>query len=113
MLEIFHRSALTPDTEWLEFLETLAGDAAIAIDNATLFNELQRTIIDLTLAYDITLEGWSRVLALHTKEPDENIQGMVDLSLNLGRVLGITESELVHIRRGVLLHDMGNILIPR
>ena len=112
VLEIFHRSPLTPDTEWLEFLETLAGDAAIAIDNATLFNESQRTNIDLTLAYDITLEGWSRVLALHTKEPDENIQRMVDLSLNLGRVLGVPESELVHIRRGVLLHDIGMLGVP-
>jgi len=112
VLEIFHRSPLTPDTEWLEFLETLAGDTAIAIDNATLFNDLQRTNIDLTLAYDITLEGWSRVLALHTKEPDENIQRMIDLSLNLGRVLGITESELVHIRRGVLLHDIGMLGVP-
>ena len=34
VLEIGHRSPLDPDADWLEFLETLAGQAAIAIDNA-------------------------------------------------------------------------------
>ena len=43
VLEIFHRSALPGDPDWLDFLETLAGQAAIAIDNATLFENLQHS----------------------------------------------------------------------
>ncbi len=57
VLEVFQRSAAEVETEWLNFLEMLAGQAAIAIDNATLFDELQRSNIELILAYDTTLEG--------------------------------------------------------
>jgi GAF domain-containing protein len=49
-LEIFHRAALDPDPEWMEFLQTLAGQAALALDNAALFEKLQRTNVDLVLA---------------------------------------------------------------
>lgn len=44
VLEIFHRSALDPDSEWLDFMKTLAGQAALAIDNATLFMETKRLL---------------------------------------------------------------------
>ena len=60
VLDIFHRRPLEPDPEWLSFLETLAGQATIAIENATLFDKLQRSNAELTLAYDATIEGWSR-----------------------------------------------------
>jgi GAF domain-containing protein len=36
VMEVFHRSALEPDREWLEFLDALAADAALAIDHASL-----------------------------------------------------------------------------
>lgn len=62
ILEIFHRAPPDPDQEWLDFLEALAVRAAIAIDNASLFDNLQRLNIDLILAYDTTIEGWSRAL---------------------------------------------------
>ena len=63
ILEIFHRLPLQLDAEWLDFLDALAGQAAIAIDNATLFNELQRSNMELSLAYDATLMGWSKALS--------------------------------------------------
>jgi GAF domain-containing protein len=40
VLEVYQRGPLAPDPEWLSFLETLAGQAAIAIDNAVLFEGL-------------------------------------------------------------------------
>ena len=36
VLEVFHRSALQPDSEWLEFFDSLATEAAIAIEHASL-----------------------------------------------------------------------------
>jgi PAS domain S-box-containing protein len=42
VLEIYHRSALQAGPEWMQFLETIAGQAAIATDNAQLFKSLQR-----------------------------------------------------------------------
>ena len=70
VLEIFHRSVLAGGSEWLDFLETLAGQAAIAIDNATLFEDLQHSNRELFQAYDATIEGWSHALDLRDKETE-------------------------------------------
>ncbi len=112
VLEIFHRSHLHCDQEWIDFLETLATQAAIAIDNATLFDDLQRSHTNLTQAYDATLEGWSRALDLRDHETEGHTQRVTELSLRLARAVGIGNSDLVHLRRGALLHDIGKVGIP-
>lgn len=112
VLEIFHRKPLNPDPEWLDFLETLAGQAAIAIDNATLFNDLQRSNLDLALAYDATIEGWSHALDLRDKETEGHSQRVTSMTINLARAMNMSESELIHIRRGALLHDIGKMGVP-
>jgi PAS domain S-box-containing protein len=109
VLEIFHRTQLTPDEEWLDFLNTLASQAALAIENATLFEGLQQSNVDLTLAYDATIEGWSRALDLRDKETEGHTQRVTEMTLKLAQVLGFSEMELVHIRRGALLHDIGKM----
>jgi HD-GYP domain-containing protein (c-di-GMP phosphodiesterase class II) len=112
VLEIFHRSPLTPDTDWLDFMETLAGQAAIAVENATLFKELQRTNFELTLAYNTTIEGWSRALDLRDRDTEGHTQRVTEMALRLARRLGVSESELINIRRGAILHDIGKMAIP-
>ncbi|HEX8228496.1 MAG TPA: PAS domain S-box protein [Chloroflexia bacterium] len=112
VLEIFHRSRLDPETEWLDFLETLAGQAAIAIDNATLFDDLQQSNLELALAYDVTLEGWSRALDLRDKETEGHSQRVTEMTARLARYMGVHETEMSHIRRGALLHDIGKLGIP-
>jgi len=112
VLELFHRSPLTVDPEWLEFLDTIADQAAVAIDNATLFNELQRSNIELTHAYDTTIEGWSRAMDLRDKETEGHTQRVTEMTLRIAREKGIKEEELVHIKRGSLLHDMGKMGVP-
>jgi putative nucleotidyltransferase with HDIG domain len=112
VLEIFHREPIHPDPEWLEFLETLAGQAAIAIDDAQLFDSLHRSHDDLAMAYDATIEGWSRALDLRDKETEGHTQRVTELTLRLAKEMGINDAELVHIRRGALLHDIGKMGIP-
>jgi PAS domain S-box-containing protein len=112
VLEIFHRTPLQPDPEWLEYLETLAGQAAIAMDNAEMFETLQRSNVELMLAYDTTLEGWARALELRDYETEGHCQRVVELTIRLARALQFTDSELVHLRRGALLHDIGKLAIP-
>jgi PAS domain S-box-containing protein/putative nucleotidyltransferase with HDIG domain len=111
-LEIFHRSSLQPNRDWLDFLDTLVGQAAIAIDNATLFENLQNTNQELIKAYDTTIEGWSRALDLRDKETEGHTLRVTEMTLSLARRLGFNEEELVHIRRGALLHDIGKMGVP-
>jgi putative nucleotidyltransferase with HDIG domain len=112
VLEIFHRSHYDPDPEWLEFLESLATQAAIAMDNAELFQDLQRSNQELILAYDATLEGWVRALDMRDKETENHTQRVTEMTLRLARAIGMPEKEMVHIRRGALLHDIGKMGIP-
>jgi PAS domain S-box-containing protein len=112
LLEIFHHAPFAPDTDWIDFAETLAGQAAIAMDNVSLFEGLERSNIELAVAYDTTLEGWSRALDLRDKETEGHSERVTDLTLRLGRALGLDEAELAHMRRGALLHDIGKMGIP-
>src|SRR5467141_1093446 len=42
VLEVFSRAPHEPDSEWLSFLDTMASQAAIAIDNATAHDLVRR-----------------------------------------------------------------------
>lgn len=112
VLEIFNRSRLNPDREWLDFLETLAGQAAIAVENSMLFQGLQRSNFELAMAYDATIEGWSRALDLRDHETEGHTQRVTDMTLKLARKMGLSDGRLVSIRRGALLHDIGKMGIP-
>ena len=112
VMEIFHREDLEPEAEWLNYLETLGGQAAIAIDNATLFRDLQNSNMEITLAYDSTLEGWAKALDLRDHETEGHSRRVVELTLKIARAMGMREDELVHARRGALLHDIGKMGVP-
>jgi len=112
VLELFHRAPLAVDDEWVEYLEALASQAAIAIDNAALYDDLQRANVELTLAYDTTLEGWARALELRDQETEGHTQRVTAKTLELARTLGVSDADLVHVRRGALLHDIGKMGIP-
>jgi len=112
VLELYHRQPLTTDTDWIDFLGALVGQAALAIDHASLIDELQRSNAQLTLAYDATLEGWSRALDLRDRETEGHSQRVTEMTLRLARTIGMGAEELVHVRRGALLHDIGKLGIP-
>ena len=112
ILEVFHRSPLLPDTGWRERLDILAGQAAIAIDSAAMFQDIQRSHHELMEAYDATIEGWSRALDLRDQETEGHSRRVTDLSERVARALGLTEAEIVAIRRGALLHDIGKMGVP-
>lgn len=112
VLEVFHRDPLTPDDGWFRFLETAGRQAAVAIDNSQIFEQLQRTNADLSLAYEATIEGWSRAMDMRDKETEGHTQRVTELSLRLGRAMRMSEDQLVHLRRGALLHDMGKLGVP-
>jgi len=112
VLEIFHRASLPEDGEWFSFLEALAGQAAIAIENAALFNDLQRSNVDLQIAYDSTLEGWSKALDLRDRETEGHSFRVTEATMTLARLMNIPNDQIIHMRRGALLHDIGKMGIP-
>jgi HD-GYP domain-containing protein (c-di-GMP phosphodiesterase class II) len=112
VLEVFFRFSYHPDTEWLDFFETLADQAAIAIDSVALFNDLQRSNMEYTLAYDLMIEGWASALDLRNHISEGHSRRVTELTIKLASRLGLGEKELGHIRRGALLHDVGKVRIP-
>jgi PAS domain S-box-containing protein len=112
VLELYQRSPLPSDTEWFDFLKTLAYQAAIAINNVELFDGLQHSNLDLALAYDATIEGWSRAMDLRDRDTEGHTQRVTEITERLARMLGVGEAEIVNIRRGALLHDIGKMGVP-
>jgi HD-GYP domain-containing protein (c-di-GMP phosphodiesterase class II) len=112
VMELFHRSPLAQDEEWHHFLKAMAGQAAIALDNLSLFNDLQRSNTELIQAYNATIEGWSKALDLRDKETEGHTQRVTSMTVRLAQALGISRSEMAHIRRGALLHDIGKMGVP-
>ena len=112
VLEIFQRSLLNPSLEWISFLQTLAGQAAIAVDNITLFKNLQSSNANLNLAYESTIEGWAQALELRDMETEGHSRRVVLATIGVAKALGYRDENLAHIRRGALLHDIGKMGIP-
>lgn len=112
VLEIVHQIPFHPDQDWLNFLDILATQAAVVIDDAMLFDELRHANVELMTAYDRTIEGWSRALDLRDKETEGHSRRVTDMTVKVASALGIGKEELAHIRRGALLHDIGKMGVP-
>jgi PAS domain S-box-containing protein len=112
VLEVFRRSSQAHREGWLDFLRALASQAAIAIDNATLFENLQKSNAELTEAYDATIEGWSSAMEMRDHLTEGHTHRAAVLTVKLGRLFEMSEAELVQVRWGALLHDIGKMAVP-
>lgn len=112
VLEVFDKKVLSPDKDWWDFLEGFAHQTAIAIDNAQLFSELEKSRVELAAAYDATIEGWSKAMDLRDHETEGHSLRVADLSAQIARKMGFTPEEVMQLRRGALLHDLGKLAIP-
>lgn len=90
----------------------LSFEVSFAIANAKLYKEAQQAIVEISRAYDATLEGWSRMLDMRDHVTEEHTHRVTDLTIALAKRMGFTDSEMGHIRRGALLHDIGKMGIP-
>ncbi|MEJ2759457.1 MAG: HD domain-containing phosphohydrolase, partial [Anaerolineales bacterium] len=112
VLEIFHRRHFEPDPDWIEFLTTMATQAAIAVEDSTMFQQMEQSNLKLIQAYETTLEGWSRALEMRDQETEGHTQRVTTWTVKLAQRMGIKEDEIAHIRRGALLHDIGKVGVP-
>ena len=112
VLEVYGSRPLQVNAQWFNYLEALAGQAAIAIDNASLLDGLQRSNVELEQSYDSTLMGWARALELRDYETKGHSDRVTELTVRLGERMGISGAALDNLRRGALLHDIGKMGIP-
>ncbi len=112
VLAAFESRPYNHEKEWLDFLEALADQAAIAVYNSQLFDNLKQANLDLSLSYEATIEGWSRALDLRDHETEGHSKRVTEMAVHLAKAIGVPDSELIHIRRGALLHDIGKVGIP-
>ncbi len=100
------------DEQEINFLETVASTLAGLIERTRTLEQIERTNQELTLAYDTTLEGWSRALDLRDKDTEGHTRRVTKMTMKLARRLGIPDSEMINIQRGALLHDIGKMGVP-
>ncbi len=112
VLEVFSRTQHTPDDDWINFLKALAEQAAIAIDNTEMFENLRRSNMELGMAYNATIEGWSRALDLRDKETEGHTLRVTEITERLARAFNLPDNQIKYIRWGALLHDIGKMGVP-
>lgn len=112
VLEVCSKDAFSPDPDWVSFFNMIAGQTAIAIVHVNQFHDIRRLNADLLNSYENTLEGWARVLEFKDRETKGHSDRVTQMAMKLGQAMGMTTDELVHLRRGAVLHDIGKLCIP-
>lgn len=112
ILEVCSSQPFTPDPEWKNFLGMIAGQTTIAIVHVTQFHDIRRLNTELLNSYESTLEGWARVLEFKDQETKGHSDRVTQMAIKLGTAMGLTSEELVHLRRGAILHDIGKLSVP-
>ena len=96
----------------LDLCRMLAYQITLAVANARLFKSVREFGVELAEAYDETLLGWSLALEMRDQDTQGHTQRVMRLAEALGESMGVEAGELVHLRRGALLHDIGKMSVP-
>jgi len=73
---------------------------------------LTQTQDQLTDVFNSTIEGWARLLSLRDDETAGHSDRVMEMSLRLAERMGLRERELMFVRWGALLHDIGKMGVP-
>lgn len=76
------------------------------------YDKLKRSHHELDQALEDILKCWARALELQNREPHGHDQRVVEATQRLAQKMGYNECDLVTLRRGVHLHDIGKMGIP-
>jgi HD-GYP domain-containing protein (c-di-GMP phosphodiesterase class II) len=111
VLELYSYTPLNVTLVWRQHLKLIRSLASNTIRRRNLLEEQESTATELEIAYSETLEAWVRALEIRDQYTAGHTQRVLDLTLRLATKLGIPNEMLVHITRGVLLHDIGKLAI--
>jgi HD-GYP domain-containing protein (c-di-GMP phosphodiesterase class II) len=112
LLSLFGRDPLLPQGGWRRFAETIASQTSTLIERVNLYEALRRSNLELVRTYDATLEGWARALDMRDGVTEGHSRRVADLAVRLGHSVGMQGDDLIHLRRGALIHDIGKMAVP-
>lgn len=95
-----------------DLLTSIGSTAALAIQNQYLKDEVDQTSRALVKTYESTIESWRRALELRDHKTEGHAARVAEMTVRLGAWLGVERRELVFLRFGAVLHDIGKIGIP-
>lgn len=96
----------------IRLAQAMAGHAGNAIENGQLYEQTIENADELSRAYDSTLAGWARALELRDELTEGHTRRVTEVTIQLARRMGLSEDELVQVRRGATLHDIGKMAVP-
>ena len=107
------------DEDDLRLLEVLAGHAAVALENARLYEEARREAAtanallgDLERTFLSTVEALANALEARDEYTSSHARWITDTALLVGQELGLDDDTLKRLELGALFHDIGKIGIP-
>jgi HD-GYP domain-containing protein (c-di-GMP phosphodiesterase class II) len=111
-LWVGRRSPTSITREEVNLLVALGEMVGNTVQRMKLHEQTVHQTEEIESAYDLTLEGWAKALELRDKETEGHSRRVTELTLQLAKIFRIPDHELTHIRRGVLLHDIGKMGVP-
>lgn len=112
LLLILSHAAGVFNDQLQDFLDSLSLQATIAIENASLFAQMQVANQDLSIAYEATIAGWAKALELRDAETRGHSERVTQMACRLAEKFNIHGEAYLNFRRGVFLHDIGKMGIP-
>ncbi len=102
VLQVMNKNNATYREDDLDTLTALSHQIAVAVDNARLYQELQEAFWATVRALAETVEKKDPYTGGHTRR-------VMDYSLAIGRIMGLTKDEMSDLRFAAALHDIGKI----
>lgn len=102
VLGIYSRERHLWSQEQTDFLHTLAGQAAIAIENARAYQRVEEQNLQIITALATAVEARDPYTSGHSQKVTEH-------AVAIAQELGLPENEIENLRWASLLHDIGTI----
>ena len=71
-----------------------------------------RDVSDLAKAHEETLMGWSLAMDFRDKETEKHTQRVTQMTVEIASKMELSQTAILHIRQGALLHDIGKMAVP-